>query len=349
LNIISHIEATKIRPIGQGQGLNSEVFLCHDPQLDGEIVIKEIPIGKFPNANAYFKEAKALYSNKHPKVVPVMYACKDASSIRIAMPFYKNGTLEDLLNKTYLTTREIIHISEQFLLGLHHIHSNDYIHYDIKPTNILFADDNTPMVSDFGQSRETNSLGVSEIPPLYPSHIVPEAFLSTHATKQSDIFQVGLTLYRMCNGNDHFRHQYKFQTKQDFFDAISNGKFPSRDKYLQHVPLKLRRIIKKCLDINPANRFQTCLELQNELVTVRNLLEWRFDPLPTGKRWVMDSLLHEDIIEILQNTKGKWQVLSFKRRKSDGHTRNYLTQCKRGLSSLKDAEDYVYKLFRRLE
>lgn len=232
---------------------------------------------------------------------------------------------------------------------MHHIHSNDYIHYDIKPTNILFADDWTPMVSDFGQSRETNHLGVSEIPPLYTSHIVPEAFVSTHATKQSDIFQVGLTLYRMCNGNDHFREQFNFKTNQEFFDAISSGRFPSRDKYLPHVPLKLRRIIKKCLEVNPANRFQTCLELQNELVTVRNLLDWKFDPSPAGKRWIKDSLLQEDIIEISQNNKGMWDVLSTKRRKPDGQPRKYLTQCKKGLCSQKEAEEYVYKLFRRLE
>ncbi|WP_044748910.1 serine/threonine-protein kinase [Bacillus alveayuensis] len=349
MKIVSTINATKITLIGQGQGLNSQVFLCHDPQLGGEIVIKEIPIQKFNHPNDYFKEASALYSNKHPRVVPVMYACQDASTIRIAMPYYKNGTLEDLINKTFLTTREIIKISEQFLLGLHHIHSNGFIHFDIKPTNILFADDKSPLISDFGQSRRTNILGVGPVPPLYPSHLFPEAFLSTHTTKQSDIFQVGLTLYRMCNGNNHFRSQFTFQTIHELKNAILNGKFPDRNSYLPHVPLKLRRIINKCLEVNPSNRYQTCLELSNDLVTVNKLLDWRYVPLKNGALWKKETPTHEEFIEIMLNQHNQWDVKGYKRRKSDGFLRNNNKQVKLGFSTYKKAEKFVYKLFRDME
>lgn len=349
MNIVSVVNATKLARIGQGQGLNSEVFLCHDPQLNGEIVIKEIPITKFSNPSDYFKEASALYANKHSMVVPVMYACQDASTVRVAMPYYKNGTLEDLINRTYLTIREIINISEQFLHGLHHIHSNGYIHFDIKPTNILFSHDHTPLVSDFGQSRLTNNLGVGPVPPLYPGHIIPEAFVSTHTTKQSDIYQVGLTLYRMCNGNSHFKNQFSLHIQNDFKNALLNGTFPDRNSFLPHVPLKLRRIIKKCLDVTPANRYQTCLELSNELVTIDKLLDWRYIPQTNGGKWVNETLSHEEIIELNLNSQVSWDVIGIKRRKSDGFTRTNNKQTQLGFSTLKKAEAFVYKLFRDME
>ncbi|WP_051428378.1 serine/threonine-protein kinase [Bacillus sp. J33] len=349
MKVISQIEAIKIRQIGQGQGKNSDVYLCHDPQLNGEIVIKEIPLSTFTKADDYFREASIFYANKHSNVAPVLYACRDSTCVRIAMPYYKNGTLEDLLDKKPLTVREIINITEQFLNGLHRIHSNGYVHYDIKPTNILFSDDNIPLVTDFGQSRETTAFGTAPLPPLYPSHFVPEAFTGPSATKQSDIFQVGLTLYRMCNGNDYFRKQFNFKTQQEFIDAISNGKFPNRDMYLQHIPLRLRRIIKKCLELNPQDRYQTCLELSNELVKVNQLLTWSYMPQVVGEIWVNDGLTHEEIIEIAQNTKGNWGVLGYKRRKSDGQIRNNIVRSKKGFKNQKDAQQYVYKLFRRME
>ena len=349
MKIISQIEATKIKQIGQGQGLNSSVFLCHDPQVDGEIVIKEIPLNKFKDPDEYFEEAKTLYKNKNPKVVPVMYACKDSDNIRIAMPYYRNGTLEDMLNNTYLTIRKIVNIAEQFLHGLHHIHSNDYIHYDLKPTNILFADDMTPLVSDFGQSRRTNNFGVGEIPPMYPSHIVPEFLTGTHSTKQSDIFQIGLTLYRMCNGNEHFKDQFQFSSQQRWFEAVKNGKFPSRGSYLAHIPLKMRRIVKTCLNVDPSKRYQTCIELLNELVTVSDLLDWRYNPSNSGPSWIKEGETHDEIIEITKTDNGAWDVRGYKRRLSDGLTRNNSIQCHKGFSTLKKAEHFVYKLFRGME
>lgn len=162
MQVVSEILSKKIKQIGIGQGRNSKVYLAYDPQLDGEIVIKEIPLNKFNDPAKYFTEAQNLYKNKHPNVMPVMYACKDNDYIRIAMPYFKNGSVQDYLNKAPLTTKQLIYWSFQFLFGLHYIHSNGYIHYDIKPTNLLIHDDGSVMLSDFGQAKPTNILGVAE-------------------------------------------------------------------------------------------------------------------------------------------------------------------------------------------
>ena len=82
----------KLREIGQ-EGKNSKVYLVHDHQLDGDLVIKEIEKVKFKTPDEYFKEARLMFSQKHENVVEVHYAGMDADNIYIAMPYYANGSV----------------------------------------------------------------------------------------------------------------------------------------------------------------------------------------------------------------------------------------------------------------
>ena len=82
-----------IKEIGQ-EGKNSQVFLAHDIQLDGEIVVKKIEKSKIIKPTEYYEEAKKLYASYHSNVVKVNYGCSDADHIYIAMPYYKCGSLK---------------------------------------------------------------------------------------------------------------------------------------------------------------------------------------------------------------------------------------------------------------
>ncbi len=67
-----------IKEIGQ-EGKNSQVYLAHDIQLDGEIVVKKIKKGKIVNPDEYYEEAKKLYASSHSNVVKVNYSCSDCN------------------------------------------------------------------------------------------------------------------------------------------------------------------------------------------------------------------------------------------------------------------------------
>jgi eukaryotic-like serine/threonine-protein kinase len=346
-NVVSQIVANKQRKIGEGQGRNSEVFLCHDPQLGGPIVLKEIPIVNFGSTNEYFKEAQVLYANKHINVAPVLYAGKDDNYVRIAMPYYKNGSLQDKLLLGPVTTRKIIHWSIQFLSGLHHVHVNGFIHFDIKPTNILFNNENTAMLADFGQTMPTNQLGIAKVPPLYPWHIPPEAFEYTHVTKQADIYQVGLTLYRMCNGDRFFCDQKpNINLLQNY---IQNGKFPNRNKFMPHVPRRLKTIIRKALNVNPTSRYQTALELIDELGQVNSLLDWQYFQRENKLIWIQMTSQHDHIIEIEFQSPKKYEVKGKIVRQRDGHERKKSDWCRGVFSTLPKAFQSVNEIFRELE
>jgi serine/threonine protein kinase len=122
--------------IGQ-EGSNSNTYVAHDDQLDAEIVIKKISKNALESVDTFFDEARILYLSSHPNVVPVHYACQDTDSIFIAMPYYRRGSLNALINSRYLTVREIVVLGCQIASGLHNIHSKRLVHFDIKPDNVL--------------------------------------------------------------------------------------------------------------------------------------------------------------------------------------------------------------------
>lgn len=272
------ISFDKIKEIGQ-EGKNSKVFLAYDHQLDGELVIKEIKIAKFKTPDDYFKEARLMYAHKHENVVKVHYAGRDADNIYIAMPFYANGSLKHLIsNNHFLTIHEVLRYATQFLTGLNHIHSRNLLHLDIKPDNIMLSDSNVALLSDFGLAKYTDVFGLAEQTFAYSLHKAPEQIVSgLKQSRRTDIYQVGVTLYRMVNGNEFFYSQAKIiKTKNDFDKLVLRGKFPMRNAYLEHVPQKLRRIINKCMYPDPSQRYDNVLEVLNDLSTVDENLDYQF-------------------------------------------------------------------------
>jgi serine/threonine protein kinase len=204
------------REIG-GDGQNSRTFVAKDHQLDAQIVIKQVAKAKLASPENFFDEAKALYASAHPNVVPIFYGCFDADCIFLGMPFYKRGSLHALMLTKHLTVREIIVFSSQILTGLHNIHSKGLIHFDVRPNNVLLSDRGEALLSDFGLAKQMNLEGVALQDRIYFKTIAPEGLTGDEFTRAFDIYQFGLTLYRMCNGEESFAAQFqKYGTGANF-------------------------------------------------------------------------------------------------------------------------------------
>lgn len=321
-----------IKEIGQ-EGKNSKVFLAHDKQLDGEIVVKKIEKAKIINPTEYYEEAKKLYTSSHSNVVRVNYGCSDADHIYIAMPYYKNGSLKSLAATKNLTIREVIRYSVQFLSGLHNIHSKGLIHFDIKPDNILLSDSNEALLSDFGLAKATNSFGFANPNQIYSKQIPPESFDSTDKTLLFDIYQSGITLYRLLNGEQHFHSQLsKFTSRDEFIEAVKTGNFPERDNYLPHIPLKLQRIVNKAISVELTKRHQSVLELINELSEVAENLDWSFIENGDTKKWSFNNGNHTyDIVVNFADPK-KITMQTTKTNNSTGRSQRVTSDCHNNLT-----------------
>ena len=284
----AQVSFRKIEEIGQ-EGQNSKVYRVHDEYLDAEMVIKEVDKKEGFSSDDYFSEARTLYKSIHPNVVQVSYACEDETKIYVASPFYKNGSLKRQMNNCYLTVKEIIRYSTHTLNGLHNVHSKGLIHFDVKPDNILISDRKEALLADFGLTKVMDKDGIANQPLLYIKQMPPEVFGNREYQfdNRFDIYQIGLTMYRMCIGNASFDAQFeKYKTGEQFGKDVISGKFPDRKAYPLHIPKKLQRVINRCLKPNPEDRYGAAVEVVNGMADIEgSILHWRFIPSKAEQTW----------------------------------------------------------------
>lgn len=299
-----------IEEIGQ-EGRNSKVYRSYDKQLDGVIVTKHIKKNSDTSLDSYFREARLLYANDHNNIVKVNYACQNSDEVIIAMPYYKNGSLKKRIsNNNYLTVREVIRYAIQFLSGLNHIHAKGLIHFDIKPDNILISDSDEAMLSDFGLAKYVEIQGYTQADQFYNLHVTPEQLINAKQTIQNDIYQTGITIYRMVNGNNYFYQQIP-RSQEELIEQVMNGTFPDRNKYLPHVPKKLRRIINKCIMPNPANRYRNVLQIINDLSQIDENLDWKMVSV-SNFCWIKKLEEYTLKVELIKTSTNKFNIETMK-------------------------------------
>lgn len=266
------------------EGMNSTVYKAFDPQLNADLVVKRVSKKsiiedyKSIDESNFFNESRILYETRHPNIMELQYASEDKEYVYFSMPYYKNGSLNSLLNIKFLTVKEIIKYSLEFLSGIHYIHTKNLIHFDIKPTNIMINNNGKAIVADFGLAKYIDSFGLAKPNKLYNSHTPPEARKYSDFSNKADIYQAGLTLYRMCNGNEYFNYMYDHWRREGSLGvAIVQGKFPDRKYYLPHIPSKLRKIINKAINIDVDKRYNTILDMINDIAKVEENLDWVYN------------------------------------------------------------------------
>jgi serine/threonine protein kinase len=132
MQVFASVSYTKLKQIGIGQGMNSEVYLADDPQLGGKIAAKEIDKTRFANPNRYFDEAQTMFAVAHDNVVAVQYACQTPTLISLVMPYYRKGSLADRIENCPLQLSEVQRVAQGVLAGLAHIHLAGYIHFIVR-------------------------------------------------------------------------------------------------------------------------------------------------------------------------------------------------------------------------
>jgi eukaryotic-like serine/threonine-protein kinase len=350
LMIDSILQLQLIKEIGQ-EGRNSNVFIAHDPQLNAEVIVKRINKSKeFTNADEYFAEAQMLYASSHPNIMGVRYASQDTDNVYIVMDYYPNGSLNSLISNRFLTVREIIKYSLEFLSGLHYIHSKGLVHLDIKPTNILINNAGKGVLTDFGLAKYLNENGFTQPKKTYPLHFAPEAFTHGKWSFYSDIYQAGLTLYRMCNGNNHFKNQLKnlnITTTQELFTAIGDNKFPKKNSFLPHIPDKLRSIIQRAMHLDESLRYETVLDMMNEISLIEENLDWVYTEYTNEhSEWERFEGTHYSKIVLLKVNETEWATEGYRTRISDGRQNKVSKWNTNGYISKEKAFKAIEKLFK---
>jgi len=313
-----------------GVGHFGEVWLVIDKGLNTERALKIIQPSKISDDQSFFKEAQLLKETEHYNIVRVAETgrFKDGR-IYVAMEYLKRGSIEDESQGGFVPITRAQKIIIDVLRGLEYAHAKGILHRDIKPANILIGNNDEGKLSDFGLAVKTQK-GVfiqSAREYLYIIHLAPEIMKSQTFTVSSDIYAVGITFYRLINGDSYL----PAVEIDDIKKMIRRGEYPDRTKYRMFVPLCLRRFIHQAIDLEPRNRYKSARSMRRALERIDIKLDWEEENLENKTIWESSSTNKYYKVELGMDKKKKWYI-NVEKGSSRSKLRKIRKLCQSGLS-----------------
>ncbi len=256
-----------------GGGHFGDVYLAHDRALACNKAIKIITIADPTEIMQKLEEAQILDKCRHKHIVQINEAniFNDGSNnlLVLDLEYLPEGSLEGEMEKRWISIKEACIRISCVLSGLYFAHSNGYLHRDVKPGNVLICGDSTKL-SDFGLA--TTSLTLVGSDQGYLAHCPPEFYVTRQTTIHTDVFAVGLTLFRVANNITRWRELLgRMPRVQDY---ILNGTLIKAVGHQNYIPDKIKRIINKACNADPTKRYTNAIEMKNALDSLRFGIEW---------------------------------------------------------------------------
>jgi eukaryotic-like serine/threonine-protein kinase len=243
-----------------GEGAFGEVFEASE-DVCGKLAVKVIQ-RKAGESNAEWtkrsddllNEGQRLQSAVHPNVVRVMQIARSpsADSLNLALEYCDGGSLDSAYALGPIPLNRVRAIVVDVCNGLHAIHARGMLHRDIKPANIL-SSDGAYKIGDFGLVTNHGLLGFASAQGYAPN-VAPEVFNKGITSTASDIWALGMLVYRLLHGLD-FCSSFE-NSLGDIRAIISGGGFSQRMPWLAHIPDKWRRAVRRALNDIPDKRFK---------------------------------------------------------------------------------------------
>jgi serine/threonine-protein kinase len=194
------------------------------------------------------------------------------------MEFCSQGSLQMAFDQGPMTLHEVRNLATEVSFGLQTLHTRGMLHRDIKPGNILRDNNGVAKLGDFGLVTDDIILGYAS-QQGYLDHVAYEVWGGAGTSIRSDIWALGMTLYRLLHGHEWHSRSPKPQT------IISAGGFRDTLKWLPHIPQKWRRFIRKTLDDAPQSRYQNSTQVISALASLPIHPDWQCSVTPSEVTW----------------------------------------------------------------
>jgi len=291
-----------IRSLGEGGMAN--VYLAHDMVLDRDVSVKllRLDLRDDPSTKRRFhREAMAATQLNDPHIVGIYDVGEDHGLQYMVMQYVKGTDLKAYIKNHYpIPLPQVIDIMEQVLSAVATAHAHGIIHRDLKPQNILIDENKNVKITDFGIAVAVSQDSLTQTNTLMGSvhYLSPEQARGSIATKQSDIYSLGIILFELLTGKVPFEGETAVSIALKHF----REEIPSVREQNKEIPQALENVIIKATAKEPAERYSSVDEMAADLKTV-------LDP----------QRANEPRLKIQQDDNGETKVLDIKHLKADDY------------------------------
>ncbi|MGB7490757.1 MAG: protein kinase [Thermoanaerobaculia bacterium] len=260
-----------------GKGGMGEVYLAEDTTLKRKVALKVLPpelATSQERLERFQREAESLASLNHPNIVTIHTVEEDGGVRFLTMEWVDGQTLAELVGKGGIPLERIFEIATPLADALAVAHSKGVVHRDLKPGNVMVTDDGRVKVLDFGLAKlleeepdlvatematealTRDGIAMGTIPYMSPEQVQGKA-----VDHRSDIFSLGIVLYEMSTG----KLPFEGETSADLISSILRDNPDSVTDLRLELPRHFGRIIRHCLEKDPQRRYQSALDVRNEI------------------------------------------------------------------------------------
>lgn len=263
---ISHYHITE----KLGEGGMGVVYKAQDTKLDRLVALKFLPshlTQKESDLKRLVQEAKAAAALNHPNVCTIYEIHDEGENPFIVMEYVEGKTLRQKIKDKGLKINQAIETAIQIAEALKAAHKKGIVYRDIKSENIMVTDTGQVKVMDFGLARMRGSAKLTKPGSTIgtAAYMSPEQARGEELDQRSDIWSLGVVLYEMITGQLPFKGDYEQAT---MYSIMNDEPEPVKD-LRTGVPLALERIIIKCLEKDPARRYQHIEDLAVDLKALK--------------------------------------------------------------------------------
>lgn len=254
-----------------GSGGMGTVYLAHDIRLGRRVALKILDSALTMDSQSrarFIREARLASALEHPNVCTIHEVGEMSGYLFIAMQYVEGKTLRAMIDGRPLETKSVLSIGLQIADALASAHALGIVHRDVKTVNIIVTPTGNVKVLDFGLAKLLEK-DVSSEPELTttgqimgtPASMSPEQARGEPADHRSDIFSFGVVLYEMATGSPPFRGRSQIEALSA---VLSQPHVPAADVNSE-VPTHLSMIIDRALAKDPSDRYQSVLEIAEDL------------------------------------------------------------------------------------
>jgi len=256
-----------------GSGGMGEVYRARDSRLGRDVAIKVLPSFLSTDSDRlrrFEQEARAAAALNHPNILAVFQMGTYQGAPYLVSELLERETLREQIKRGRLPIRKSIDYGVQIARGLAAAHEKGIVHRDLKPENLFVTKDGRVKILDFGLAKLTQPQSGSDNSALTltkgteagmvmgtAGYMAPEQVRGETADYRADIFAFGAILYEMLAGKRAFQKP----TSAETMTAILNEDPPGISQVTTNLPPALQRVVHRCLEKNPEQRFQSSSDL----------------------------------------------------------------------------------------